>query len=58
MEKNIFYEQLIKSEPLGFIDPFADLGEFDRFQLKFKMSNLDTLNDFLVLYIILFSGES
>ena len=22
------------------------------------MSNLDTLNDFLVLYIILFSGES
>ena len=39
MEKNIFYEQLIKSEPLGFIDPFADLGEFDRFQLKFKMSS-------------------
>lgn len=36
MKKNIFYEQLINSEPLGFIDPFTDLGEFDRFQLKFK----------------------
>ena len=30
------YEQLIKSEPMGFINPLEDLGEFDVFQMKFK----------------------
>ncbi|MCW1017553.1 modification methylase Sau96I [Streptococcus anginosus] len=46
MERNVFYEQLIKSEPLGFIDPFADLGEFDRFQLKFKSPVRELLNKY------------
>lgn len=36
MIRNKFYEQLINSEPLGFIDPLTDLGEFDLVQMKFK----------------------
>ncbi|HEO0303543.1 TPA: hypothetical protein U9C93_000379 [Streptococcus agalactiae] len=36
MKKNSLYNQLIKSEPIGFIDPLTDLGEFDIFQMKFK----------------------
>ncbi|HEO8394840.1 TPA: modification methylase Sau96I [Streptococcus agalactiae] len=36
MIRNDFYNQLINSEPLGFIDPFTDLGEFDTVQMKFK----------------------
>ncbi|MGT2809162.1 modification methylase Sau96I [Streptococcus iniae] len=36
MKKNGLYEQLINSEPMGFIDPLTDLGEFDIFQMKFK----------------------
>lgn len=33
---NHFYNQLLESEPLGFIDPLEDLGEFDSIQMKFK----------------------
>lgn len=33
---NYFYNQLLESEPLGFIDPLQDLGEFDSIQMKFK----------------------
>ncbi|WP_202056298.1 modification methylase Sau96I [Streptococcus danieliae] len=29
------YNQLVASEPIGFIDPFNDLGEFDYIQMKF-----------------------
>ncbi|XZR23656.1 modification methylase Sau96I, partial [Streptococcus canis] len=29
MSQNPYYDQLITSEPLGFIDPFEDLGTFD-----------------------------
>ncbi|EPU31269.1 hypothetical protein [Streptococcus agalactiae] len=36
MIRNEFYNQLINSEPLGFIDPLTDLGEFDSVQMKFK----------------------
>lgn len=36
MIRNEFYDQLINSEPIGFIDPFTDLGEFDSIQMKFK----------------------
>ena len=35
MIRNEFYDQLINSEPIGFIDPFTDLGEFDSIQMKF-----------------------
>ena len=30
------YEKLLNSEPLGFIDPLTDLGEFDKVQMKFR----------------------
>lgn len=36
MVRNNLYDQLRNSEPLGFIDPFTDLGEFDIVQMKFK----------------------
>lgn len=36
MKKNHLYEELLNSEPFGFIDPFTDLGEFDIVQMKFK----------------------
>lgn len=36
MIKNIYYDRLMKSEPMGFIDPLSDLGEFDTVQMKFK----------------------
>lgn len=36
MDKNSLYEQLLKSEPIGFIDPMSELGEFDIYQMKFK----------------------
>lgn len=36
MIRNKFYDQLINSEPLGFIDPLTDLGEFDSVQMKFR----------------------
>lgn len=36
MVRNNLYDQLINSEPLGFIDPLTDLGEFDIVQMKFK----------------------
>ena len=29
MVRNNLYDQLINSDPLGFIDPLTDLGEFD-----------------------------
>lgn len=36
MVRNDLYDQLINSEPMGFIDPLTDLGEFDYIQMKFK----------------------
>ncbi|MBF0786971.1 MULTISPECIES: modification methylase Sau96I [unclassified Streptococcus] len=36
MIRNKFYNQLINSETMGFVDPLTDLGEFDSIQLKFK----------------------
>ena len=36
MDREALYNELIQSEPLGFIAPFSDLGEFDPLQLKFK----------------------
>ena len=32
---NDSYNRLVKSEPMGFIDPFQDLGEFDLYQMTF-----------------------
>lgn len=36
------YNQLVASDPIGFIDPFNDLGQFDYIQMKFMepVSNL------------------
>ncbi|NYS33845.1 hypothetical protein HZZ02_08875 [Streptococcus danieliae] len=36
------YNQLVASEPIGFIDPFNDLGKFDYIQMKF-MDPADSL---------------
>ncbi|MCC9828376.1 modification methylase Sau96I [Streptococcus agalactiae] len=36
MIRNEFYNQLINSEPMGFVDPLTDLGEFDSIRMKFK----------------------
>lgn len=36
MDRESLYQQLVNSDPLGFIDPFDDLGEFDSVQMKFK----------------------
>ena len=33
---NQYYQKLIESEPLGFIDPLTDLGDFDEIQMTFK----------------------
>lgn len=35
MDIKSLYDQLLNSEPMGFIDPFSDLGEFDLVQMKF-----------------------
>ncbi len=37
-------EQLLNYEPLGFIDPFSDLGEFDSLQKKFKQPVKELVN--------------
>ena len=34
MIRNEFYDQLINSEPMGFVDPLTDLGEFDSIVLE------------------------
>ena len=44
MDREALYNELIQSEPLGFIDPFSDLGEFDPLQLKFKQPVKDLVN--------------
>ena len=44
MDREALYNELIQSEPLGFIDPFSDLGEFDSLQLKFKQPVKDLVN--------------
>lgn len=36
MDRESLYQQLVNSDPLGFIDPFEDLGEFDSVQMKFR----------------------
>lgn len=33
---NQYYQKLVESEPLGFIDPLTDLGDFDEIQMTFK----------------------
>lgn len=35
ISRDSLYNKLINSEPMGFIDPFNDLGEFDAVQMKF-----------------------
>ena len=37
MVRNALYDQLMNSDPLGFIDPFTDLGEFDNVQMTFRV---------------------
>lgn len=44
MDREALYNELIQSEPLGFIDPFSDLGEFDPLQMKFKQPVKDLIN--------------
>ena len=44
MDREALYNELIQSEPLGFIDPFSDLGEFDPLQLKFKQPVKELVN--------------
>ncbi|MCQ9212391.1 MULTISPECIES: modification methylase Sau96I [unclassified Streptococcus] len=34
-KENPYYQQLCQAEPLGFIDPFEDLGEFDGHLFQF-----------------------
>ena len=46
MDREALYNELIQSEPLGFIDPFSDLGEFDPLQLKFKQPVKDLVNQY------------
>ncbi|HEM6304495.1 TPA: modification methylase Sau96I [Streptococcus suis] len=46
MIRNELYEQLINSEPIGFIDPFTDLGEFDSIQMKFKQPVRSLVNKY------------
>ena len=46
MVKNVLYEQLISSEPMGFIDPFTDLGDFDFVQMKFKQPVRQLINKY------------
>lgn len=46
MNKNRLYDQLIQSEPMGFIDPLTDLGEFDPIQMKFKQPVRKLLNKY------------
>lgn len=36
MDRESLYQQLVNSDPIGFIDPFEDLGDFDSVQMKFK----------------------
>lgn len=44
MSQNPYYDQLITSEPLGFIDPFEDLGTFDAYHMRFKESVRELIN--------------
>lgn len=46
MIRNEFYNQLINSEPIGFIDPFTDLVEFDSIQMKFKQPVRNLVNKY------------
>ena len=46
MIRNKFYDQLINSEPMGFIDPLTDLGEFDSIQMKFKKPVTKLINKY------------
>ncbi|EMC30586.1 modification methylase Sau96I [Streptococcus mutans] len=46
MIRNEFYDQLINSEPMGFIDPLTDLGEFDSIQMKFKQPVRNLINKY------------
>ena len=45
MDKCI-YQKLLESDPLGFIDPFNDLGEFDSVQMKFKKPVRQLINKY------------
>lgn len=44
MSQNPYYDQLITSEPLGFIDPLEDLGTFDAYHMRFKESVRELIN--------------
>lgn len=44
MSQNPYYDQLVSSEPLGFIDPFEDLGTFDAYHMRFKESVRELIN--------------
>lgn len=46
MIRNEFYNQLINSDPMGFIDPLTDLGEFDFIQMKFKQPVRNLINKY------------
>lgn len=46
MIRNEFYDQLINSEPMGFIDSLTDLGEFDSIQVKFKQPVRNLINKY------------
>lgn len=46
MIRNNYYDQLIQSEPMGFIDPWTDLGEFDSVQMKFKQPVRQLVNKY------------
>lgn len=46
MIRNEFYDQLINSEPMGFVDPLTDLGEFDSIQMKFKQPVRNLINKY------------
>lgn len=46
MVRNKFYDQLINSDPMGFVDPLTDLGEFDSIQMKFKQPVKSLINKY------------
>ena len=46
MDSKSLYQQLLDYEPLGFIDPFNDLGTYDALQKSFKEPISDLLNPY------------
>ena len=46
MTTNDYYDRLMNSEPMGFINPLTDLGEFDPVQMIFKKPVRELVNKY------------